>query len=148
MKNRFFALSLILLLLSLMACTDSQLQKVSKGMLVFSQSLNVLQTDVIAANKSQLIDDKTTGTILEVCMKADAAGKQVDGILRTLSKIDPNSRSQIVNLITPIVNSLDPSQLEFIAGIKDPATKQKVDAAFTALRTTIAGVQMALAVGG
>jgi hypothetical protein len=136
----------ILLLLALTSCSDSSLQKIAKSMLVVSKTIGQVQTDVIAANSSGLVSDQITGQILQVCIKVNVAGKQIDGVLRGINALDSQSRSSIIALLTPISMALDPVQLEFIAGIKDPATKQKIEGAFILARSAISSVQITLAV--
>jgi hypothetical protein len=141
-------LSSVLLLLLMSACADSNLQTVSKDMLIVSTALGQLQSDLILANQNKLLDDPTTARIMKICIQANVAGRQVDAVLRGISKLDPQSRSSVIALLTPISQALDPTQLEFVAGIKNPETKQKIDGAFILMRTTISGIQIVLASGG
>jgi hypothetical protein len=139
------ALLIVSLALMLSACTDDQLKQVTKDLSVIATAVGEVQANVIVANQQQLLDDKTTGTILYICTRVSAAGKQADAIVRSITKLDPASRSSLVNLLTPISQALDPTQLEFVAGIKDLKTKQQVDGAFILLRSTISGMQLVLA---
>jgi hypothetical protein len=136
----------LLLSLTLIGCSDSALQTASKDMLIISNAVSLLQTDVITANQAKLLDDQTTAKILQLCIKINVAGKQIDSVLKSISKLDPQSRSSIIALLTPISQALDPTQLEFIVGISNPETRQKVEGAFLIIRTTISGVQLNLAV--
>ena len=139
---------LILPILIFTACSDADLAKVAKSMVAASVAVGQVQTDVIEANSLGLISEKTTEDILEVCLKVNLAGKQVDAVLRGISKLDPASRQALVNVLTPISQALDVSQLEFMAGIKDPATKQKVEAGFLLARSAISSIQIIIASGG
>jgi hypothetical protein len=145
MKRLFLVLPLLLFTVS---CSDSDLQKVAQDMVVVSNALAQVQTDTIAANTAGLINDDVTTKILQICMRANATGKQIDSILRNLSKLDPASRGSVIALLTPISQSLDPTQLEFIAGIKNEGTKQKVAEGFILARSTISSIQLILASGG
>lgn len=138
----------ILLLLLLSSCTDSDLQKTVKSLNIIGVTVGTLQADVIAANGAKLLDDQLTGQIIGVCVRVSVAGKQADSIVRGISKLDPAARTSLVSLLTPISQALDPNALEFIAGVKDPAVKQKIDGAFIILRTTISGLQIILASSG
>jgi|WetSurMetagenome_2_1015567.scaffolds.fasta_scaffold42080_5 hypothetical protein len=139
---------LMLPILFLTACSDGDLAKVAKQMVVVSQAIGQVQTDTIAANKLGLIDENLTANILTVCFKVNVAGKQVDSVIRSIQKLDPASRLQLVNVITPISQALDPTQISFIAGIKNADTKQKVEAGFLLARSTISAVQLIIASGG
>lgn len=130
------------------SCSDGDLQKVSKSMVVVSTAMGELQKNVIAANRQNLLNDNATGQILQFCIKINTAGKQVDAVLRSIDQLDPGSRRNLIALLIPIVQALDPTQLEFLAEIKDPATKQKIDGAFILMRTTISSMQIILASGG
>jgi hypothetical protein len=145
MKRYAIALPLLVLMIS---CTDSDLQKIGKSMLILANGLKEVQTDVITANQSKLIDDATTGQILSICTRIDVAGKQVDTVMRSISKLDPASRTSLVNLLTPISQALDPNQISFVAGIKDPVTQQKVQGEFIILRSAVSAIQLVLATGG
>jgi hypothetical protein len=77
-------MSLVLFLQA--ACSDRDLQKMSKSMVVLAKTVGELQKDVIAANEQKLLSDQATGEILQVCLKINAAGKQIEriGILSCL----------------------------------------------------------------
>jgi hypothetical protein len=74
--------------------------------------------------------------------------KQIDTVLRSVRQLDSDSRKNLIALLTPISQALDLSQLEFIKDIKDPAMKQKINAAFILMRTTVASLQIVLASSG
>ena len=143
--KRSIILFMTLVLFLQAACSDRDLQKVSKSMVVLASAVGELQKDVIAANEQKLLSDQAAGEILEVCLKINAIGKQIDAVLRSVRQLDLDSRKNLIALLTPISQALDARQLEFIAGIKDPAMKQKTDAAFILVRTTVASLQLALA---
>lgn len=147
MYKTFFGVAVLFLCFQL-ACNDSDLQKVSKSMLVLGTAVSELQTDVIAANTQGLMSDQDTKAVLVVCTKISATGKQIDAVLRSITQLDPVSRGNVIALLTTVSQTIDPTQLEFIAGIKDPATKQTVEGAFIVARTTISGLQIVLASSG
>ena len=145
-RSMILFMSLVLFLQT--ACSDRDLKKASKSMLVLATAVGELQKDVIAANKEKLLSDQATAEILQVCLKINAAGKEIDAVLRSARQMDSDSRRKLIALLAPISQALDPSQLEFIAGINDPAMKQKIDAAFILMRTTVASLQIVLASSG
>jgi hypothetical protein len=142
-RSMIVLMSLVLILQA--ACSDRDLRKVSKSMVVLASAAGELQKDAIIANEQKLLSDHVASEILQVCLKINAAGKQIDAVLRSLSQLDLDSRKNLVELLTPISQALDPGQLEFITGIKDPAIKHKIDAAFILIRTTVASLQIVLA---
>ena len=145
-RSMFLFMSLVVFLQA--ACSDRDLQKASKSMVVLAAAVGELQKDVIAANEQKLLSDQDAGKILQVCLKINAAGKQIDAVLRSARQLDSDLRKNLIALLTPISQALDAKQLEFIAAIKDPAVKKKTDAAFILVRTTVASLQIILASSG
>ena len=146
--KRFVLLGMSLFMALQISCRDGDLQKVGKSMVVVSTAIGELQKNVIAANQQNLLNDQVTGQILQICIRVNTAGKQADAVLRSISQLDPGSRRNLIALLVPISQALDPMQLEFLADIRDPATKQKIDGAFILMRTTTSSVQIILATSG
>jgi hypothetical protein len=140
-----FALSAVLLL---QACGDSDIQKIAKSMLVVAHAVGDAQTIAIQANGQNLIDDQTTGKILSICAKINIAGKQADAVLRSVTKLDPSSRSSLSSVAAAIGQAIDPSQLEMLANIKNPVTRQNVEGGFTLVRSAVSAIEIVLAAGG
>ena len=143
--KRSLILFMSLVLFLQVACSDRDLQKASKSRAVLATAVGELQKDVMAANEQKLLSDQAAGEILEVCLKINAAGKQIDAVLRSARPLDSVSRRNLIALLTPISQALDPRRLESIEAIWDPAVKQKTDAAFILVRTTVASLQTILA---
>jgi len=143
MKKHVFAILLLSLLLA--GCSDKQLARVAKSMTIVATTVGQVQTDVILWEQAGLINTDAAREILQVCTKINAAGLQIDATLRVIEKLDPQSASALIDLLTPIRLSLDPAKLAFIAGIENPETRQKLEAYFILLRTTISTVQIVLA---
>ena len=136
-----------LLLLLCTSCADADLQKVAKSMLVLANAVGEVQKDTMTAVDSKLIDQALGVEIVGVCVRVNTAGQQVDAVLRSIQKLDPASRSNLIALLTPISQALDPTKLEFVAGIKDPATKQKIEGGFIIARSALSAVQLTIATG-
>lgn len=130
------------------ACADSDLQKVGKTLLVTAKAVGEVQSTVIQANNAKLISDDTTRAILEVCLKVDLAGKQAVAVTRQISKLDNPSRQQLLQILKPIVASLQTSLTLDVLLIKDPDTRIKVQSGLLLLETSINSVILILAVGG
>jgi hypothetical protein len=147
MRNHkiLFALSAVLLL---QACGDSDIQKIAKSMQVVAHAVADAQTLAIQANSQNLIDDQTTGKILSICAKINVAGKHADSVLRSITKLDPSSRSSLSSVAAAIRQAIDPSQLEMLANIKNPATRQSVEGSFTLIRSGVSAIEIVLAAGG
>ena len=147
MRNRkiLFALFAVLLL---QACGDSDIQKIAKSMLVVAHAVGDAQTLAIQANRQNLIDDQTTGKILSICAKINIAGKQADAVLRSVTRLDPSSRSSLLSVAAAIGQAIDPSQLEMLTNIKNPVTRQSVEGSFTLVRSAVSAIEIVLATGG
>ena len=147
MRNRkiLFALFAVLLL---QACGDSDIQKIAKSMLVVAHAVGDTQTLAIQANRQNLIDDQTTGKILSICAKINIAGKQADAVLRSVTRLDPSSRSSLLSVAAAIGQAIDPSQLEMLTNIKNPVTRQSVEGSFTLVRSAVSAIEIVLATKG
>jgi hypothetical protein len=126
-----------ILALSLLACRDSDLLKVSKALLVTAKSIEQLQTDAIEANKLALISDDDTRVILELCIKASQAGKEATALTRAISKLEQPDRGKLLLILQPVVKSIDSCIQNGLSGIKNDATRQR-------FRLTLLGAQSAL----
>jgi hypothetical protein len=139
---------LVAALLLQSACNDNDLAKVAKSMQVVAVTIGEIQKNVITAADQKLINESTAKGILGVCERVSVAGKQIDAVLRAIDKLDPQSRKNIIVLLTPISQALDPDQLGFISGIKNEATRQKIEGGFVVARTTISSIQIVVAASG
>lgn len=134
-----------LLTLSLTGCSDKSLEKVARGMVVVSNTVSQVQSDVIIWEQAKLISTDTAREILQVCTKINIAGLQIDTTMRVIEKLDPQSAKALIDMLTPVSLSLDPAKLTFISGIENATTRQRVEAYFLLLRTSISTVQIVLA---
>jgi hypothetical protein len=117
-------------------------------MLVLATATGELQKNTLLAEEQKLIDKLTADKIFAVCERINIAGKQVDAILRSIEKLTPESRTNIINMITPISASLDPQQIEFVLNIKNPATRQQLEGGLILVRSLLSSVQITVASGG
>lgn len=137
-----------LLLLLLVSCTDSDLQKVGKTLLVASKAIGEVQTSVITSNQQGLISDDTTRVILETCLRANMAGKQATAVTREISKLDTVSREQLIQILKPIVAALQTSITQDIIPIKDVDTRIKVQTGLALAQSSINTIIIILAATG
>jgi hypothetical protein len=106
--KRSMILFMSLVLFLQVACSDRDLQKASRSMVVLATAVGELQRDIIAANEQKLLSDQATGEILQVCLKINVAGKEIDAVLRSARQLDSDSRRNLIALLTPISQALDP----------------------------------------
>jgi len=138
----------------MIGCSDS-LNKAASASKKFSQVLGEFQTNVYTFYDAKIISAENKDQIIDVCMKANQAGLQVDAILAAIKKADADAkeiglgdRERIIKILIPVSQSLDPQKLEFIAGIKNEAAKQKLEGGLVAARSVLSSLQIILASGG
>jgi hypothetical protein len=142
------AVLIMSLVLCMSACSDNDLLKVSKSMAIYATTLTEVQKNIIAAEKAKFISEENAGKALDICARANVAGQQVNSVLGAIQKLDPESRKKIMALLIPVSDSLDPTKIEFVLAIKDPALKQKIEGGFILLRTTISSIVVISQVSG
>jgi hypothetical protein len=148
MIRKFGIAAVVLAALLVAGCTDSELARINKSMLIYSTAVNELQKNIIAANQAKLIDDEKTGQIVLICKRAAEAGNQADAILKNLTELTSGQRRSLVDLLTPIGAALDPDRIAFIANIADLDKKQKIEGSIILVRSSISSIQIIIAVSG
>jgi hypothetical protein len=133
----------------MVGCTQSQLNKVKKALSDTTTAITAVQATVIDLNKNGVLDDKTATNILSVVMKVDQTKIQVDKIVAgiTANTIDKPTLDLIISLVNPVADSIKTLVINGTLGIKDPATKAKVDAGLTALETAVGVLEIYLSGG-
>jgi hypothetical protein len=140
-------LALPLLLLLTSSCGDSDLTKVAKALDVTAQTIGLVQTTVIEANKQGLITVEETRSILEVSIKVNLAGQQAVKITRTISKLDNPTKAQLLTILTPVIQAVNESIDSGLVGIKNEQTKAQIKAYLVVIQTALNGVNIILAGG-
>ena len=135
------------------ACSDSDLNKMASASKKFAAAVGQVQADVHAAHDANLISQAVNDKIDVVCTKANNADIQLNAILRAIqdakaTSIDAPRKQQILDIMTAVSRSLDVSQIEDLAGIKNADTRNKIEAAFAGVRTAISTMQIILASSG
>ncbi len=144
--KRLYPSILIVLLLS--ACTDSSLEQVSKSLLVAAKAIGTVQSTVIQAQAQGMISEETCRLVLQGCVKANQAGQQASAVVRSISKLDPTSRQQMIPMVLAALNSVQISLVVDLSGVKDPQTKTMITAGLTAAQTALTTTLTVLQSGG
>lgn len=131
------AIPILAIALTFSACTDNQLEQVAKSLLVAAKSIGIVQTTVIEANKQGLITDETTSLILAGCIKANQAGQQASAITRSISKLDPASRQQMIPMVQSALGAVSASLVIDLSSVKNEQTKQAVLTGLTTAQTAL-----------
>jgi hypothetical protein len=145
-RNGTLCYASLLPLLLVMACGDSDLQKVAKALTVTAKSISMAQTTVIEANKQKLISDDDTAAILKVCLEVNRAGKDATAITRGLAQLDQPSRSQLLTILIPVIRSIGDAVTR-TSLIKDAQTQTNIKGILLTVQTTLTSIQLILAGG-
>jgi hypothetical protein len=146
--KRIYAVSLMALMVVFLAGCD--LSDLANNSLKISKAVGVIQTETLRAYNSdpQLIDKESKDGILTVCLVISRAGKQFDAVLATVSKLDPASRTKLLDALVPISQSLDAKEIAYIARIKNPDSVLKIEKKLAVVRTALSAMQIILASSG
>jgi hypothetical protein len=134
-----------LLALALVACADDKLKKVAESLKITAESIGVVQSTVIEANKQKLVSDDDTRKILQVCIKVNQAGQEATAITRGLAKLNSTDRQSILKILSPVLLSVSRAIDNDLAGIKNDDTKQKVKVLLLTIQSSLNAAQIALA---
>lgn len=146
--KRVLLFPVILVLLVSQACTDSNLQTVSKALTDVAYSVGTLQTTAIEANKAGLLSEDNTRALLELCVKTNLAGKEAVAVTRGISKLDDPSKAQIMTILQPVVVSVRNMVDNGLLGIKNEDTKRKVQTILVVIQTGLNSIQLVVAARG
>lgn len=143
---RLFA-AVLILLVALSACS-SDLTTVAKALDDTSKAIGIFQTTIIQANTDKLLSDAETAKLMSVSVRVSMAGLQAVAITKQLSTLAPTDRANLLAILTPIIDALSDAQTLDVAGIANPATRQKVQAALLLIQTSLNTAQIVLAAKG
>lgn len=138
----------LLLVVLVVGCSDPDLKKVSVALTDVGYSIIALQTAVIEAEKAGLMTTENTRSVIQLCVKVRVAGEQAVNVTRNLSQLDAPSRTQILNILAPVIGAVGNLAQSGALGIKNPDTQQKVQAILSAIQVSLNTAQLVLSVGG
>lgn len=147
MKRNNAVLILALLVLTV-SCSDSELQKIAKGLLATGKAVQVAQSTVIEANRQGLVSDADTAEVLLVCLKINRAGQDVSLLIRNLEALGAGDRETILQVLRPCVSLLQSTLDSGLTGIKNPQTLQEVRGLLLTIQATLNTIQIVVAAGG
>lgn len=138
-------LPLVLALLLLTSCSDPDLVTVSKALRDTAQAVSVYQSVVIDASAHNLLSENTARALMQVSAVVNERGQEAVAFTRHLSKLAPADRTTLLGILTPIEDALGHAGTNLLLEIRDPATRQKVQAALLLIRSGLSAAQLALA---
>lgn len=141
--RRNFTAALLMILL-LVACSDQDLVTLSKALNDSAKGISVFQTTVIQANTDKLLSDQTTKKLLEATVKVNEAGQQGVQMTRALSKLSPQDRSNVLQVLRPVIDQVNSILNTDIVTIPDPKTRDTIRAALFIVQTALNTANIAL----
>lgn len=149
LKQSTYPLLLLVLAFSLSqsSCSDKDLNKVSKSLVIIADSVKELQSDAIAANNLKLLSDDNTRIIMEIGTKISLAGKESTALTRNLTKLDVTTKSQVLTILNPVITTLGNIINTSLDGITDQGTKDKIKVILLSLQSTLNSIQVIVAGG-
>lgn len=142
--RKLTATLVVLLILSLTACSDDALKKVATGLNGVADGVAALQTTAITANSEQLLTDEQTTQVLQIAIKIDMAGKQADQITRNISALSAADRSSLVAILQPIIAVVNDEIINAVNGIQDVRTRQSLQLVLLSIQTSLNTVNLIL----
>ncbi len=119
------ALALVLVLL-LTGCSDKALRVAATcitNLSFFSSSIRISTTNALNA---KIISKHTASEIFKVCSITDKFTADASVLLKGITSLDPESRKKLATLLTPVIQSLDSSNLTFLEEIQDVELRKKI----------------------
>ncbi len=140
-------LIVLTLVLTLTACSDGQLTKLSQSLDDVAKGVGAAQSIVIAAQAQGNMSVDDTARILQLCAKINTAGQQATAVTRKITSLDAASRGNILAILQPIVSAVNDAVSNGTVGITNQTVKQTLQAALVAIQTGLSAAQVVIAGG-
>lgn len=137
-----FVISLIAL--SLVSCKDDQLKTVARTLKIVAESIGVVQTTIIEANKQKLVSDDDTLKFLTLCVTINKSGQEASALTRNLSSLGITDKVKIVKIFDELLTAISRAIDNDLTGIKNEVIKLKVKTSLETIQATIKTVQATL----
>ena len=144
-KKWGLALAAVSLMLYCNACSDSTLNQIAK----FEADLNAAcaTTFTVVAGASttnpQLVSTQDAAAIIGVLVQIEQANKQAQVATAQISTLSAANQANLLNVLMPIQTAINNSVANGTLGIKDAATKQKVQVALVTIQSIVnAGIAL------
>lgn len=136
----------ILALALLTACEDNDLKKVADALKITAESIGIVQSTVIEANRTGLMSEDDARKVLQLCVKVTKAGQDASAVTRNLTKLQSTDKAQVLLILKPIITAVaDELKPGGIFGDVDTDTKRSIRNALLTVQTTLNSVQIVLA---
>ncbi len=148
LKQSRFVLGLLLVFVLLMACKDSQLQRLANILDDVADSATFIRTTTAAAHASGFVTAGEVETIGTVMKRVDAGNKLAIQTTRGIAKLDPGTNAKLVDVLTPIIQAVDAAVKDpALAGIKNVKARDDIHFGLVSLEGSLAAAQLIVAAG-
>ncbi len=134
----------VILLMAMSACQDSDLQIVAKGLRDVAQTMTVVQSTAIEANRQGLISVADTRVFLELCVKINEAGQQATAVTKAIVKLNDPTKDQLLTILIPVAASISTALDSELARIFDQTTREKLKVLLLSAQSTLNAVNLIL----
>lgn len=136
-RSLFLAHTLIAALVFQAACNPSTIATVAKGEATIEAACSTASTVVIQGNQAGLIASPDAVAIEHVILDIELANGQALTATAQINTLTAANQASLLNVLQPIQTAIANAVASGTLGIKDPATKAKVDLALTTIQTAI-----------
>lgn len=148
MKKYTAGLIIFLLAVTILACKDTNFEKVAKGIEGVEITVNGLEKVIIEGNLRGMISVEDARAVLLACNKIMDANEQASILVRQLHKLNQQDQVNLFQVIHPVLETVDRIMAADLVSIKDPETKNKIKLAIGVMQLTLRGIEAALVEGG
>ncbi len=139
LRKQTLVVSLLILSLLGVACTEKKIKRASVAIRQFAVSLEAVQTGLTEINDAGFLDDDDYNTAQDVIADVAVAGQEA---VQAIS-VAKDSKSALVH-IESALDSVDRLLNESVLKVKNPERRQSLTALVLALRGAIVTVQVFL----
>ena len=106
--------------------------------------VGVFEQIVMDAEAQQTITTDQARPLVEISLKVSQAGKEAVAVTRELNKLDATSRQNILNILVPVIDSVNRGLEQNIVEIKDLKVRTDVRTIFMLIQTSLSTAQLLL----
>ena len=146
MKTKGIAfLPLLLMLFAAQGCDGNRLKDLASALQIIAESNLLIQTAVIEAEENWIIDTEDARPIIDITERIGLAGVQATRITRTMAELDEGSRSNLFEILEPIMEIVEAVlDEEGLSGIHDEALRLRIGLLFVGINAALETTRMIL----
>jgi hypothetical protein len=135
----------LLLVVNLSACTDKNLRDIVVAADKVADTTTVIQKAVVDAETIGTLNRDQSRAIMSLTIQISTANNRAMDVARDLSKLDEPTRSQLLTILTPIIQAVDKGvNDQNILGIQNPGTRDTIRGALLAIQASLSSINLIL----